>query len=374
MTEITKERLTLPSQPNRVGETILRILAVIGLLYLFVLSITLLGGSFKLAGKEFAESIFSATSNPFVGLLIGILATAIVQSSSMTTSTIVGLVGTGFLSFESAIPMVMGANIGTTVTNLIVSLAHISRSAEFKRAFAGSVVHDFFNICAVIVLLPLQAYFNVIGESAKFIERLLDGYGGLEFSSPLSAVTKPVAKWLIHITGDTAWIAAILAMILLFVALRYIVVVMKSMVLAKVERFFHRYVFRTPILGLVLGIVLTAVVQSSSITTSLMVPLLGAGVVTLSQVFPYMMGANIGTTVTAFLASFVTGSPEAVSVAFAHLLFNVYGMAIFWPLKRLPIWLAVKLAELTQKSKLIPILYIVVVFFLLPGIILLVMR
>ncbi|MCD6249625.1 MAG: Na/Pi symporter [candidate division Zixibacteria bacterium] len=362
------------SQPERIGETVLRILAIIGLLYLFILSITLLGSSFKLAGKEFAESIFSTTSNPMVGLMIGMLATAIIQSSSTTTSIIVGLVGTGFLSFENAIPMVMGANIGTTVTNLIVSLAHISRSGEFKRAFAGSVVHDFFNICAVIVLLPLQAYFNIIGESAKFIERLFEGYGGLEFSSPLAAITKPVAKWIIHITGDTAWIAAVLAIVLLFIALRYIVVVLKSMVLAKVERFFHRYIFRTPVLGLVLGIVLTAVVQSSSITTSLMVPLLGAGVVTISQVFPYMMGANIGTTVTAFLASFVTGSPEAVSLAFAHLLFNVYGMAIFWPLKKIPIWLAVKLADLTQRSKLIPILYIVVVFFLLPGIIILVMR
>ncbi len=374
MTEPKKYNLPRITKVAGVGETILRILAIIGLLYLFVLSITLLGSSFKLAGREFAESIFSTASNPMVGLLIGILATAIVQSSSMTTATIVGLVGTGFLSFESAIPMVMGANIGTTVTNLIVSLAHISRSSEFKRAFAGSVVHDFFNICAVIVLLPLQAYFDIIGASARYIERLFEGYGGLSFSSPLAAITKPVAKWIIHLTNDSAWIAAILAMILLFVALRYIVVVMKSMVLAKVERFFHRYIFRTPVLGLVLGIALTAVVQSSSITTSLMVPLLGAGVVTLSQVFPYMMGANIGTTVTAFLASFVTGSPEAMSVAFAHLLFNVYGMAIFWPLKKIPITLAVRLAELTQKSKLIPILYIVVVFFLLPGIVLLVMR
>jgi sodium-dependent phosphate cotransporter len=374
MTETTKERLPRITRPDSLGETILRILALIGLLYLFVLSIKLLGSSFSLAGRDFAESIFGATTNPVVGLLIGILATAIVQSSSVTTSIIVGLVGTGFLSFEAAIPMVMGANIGTTVTNLIVSLAHIGRSAEFKRAFAGSVVHDFFNICAVIVLLPLQAYFNIIGASAKFIERLFEGYGGMKFASPLDAITKPVSKWIIDMTGDTAWIAAVLAIVLLFIALRYIVVVLKSMVLSKVERFFHRYIFRTPILGLFLGIVLTSLVQSSSITTSLMVPLLGAGVVTLSQVFPYMMGANIGTTVTAFLASFVTGSPEAVSVAFAHLLFNVYGMAIFWPLKRFPIWLSVKLAELTQRSKLIPILYIVVVFFLLPGIVLLVMR
>jgi len=374
MTEPVNRRVETLAKPTQLITTVLRLAAMIGLLYLFVLSITLLGCSFKLAGREFAESIFSAASNPMVGLIIGLLATAIIQSSSTTTSIIVGLVGTGFLSFESAIPMVMGANIGTTVTNLIVSMAHISHTNEFKRAFAGSVVHDLFNICAVIILLPLQAYYNIIGASARFVEKLFEGYGGLEFSSPLAAITKPVAKGIIHLTDDTAWLSALLAMVLLFVALRYIVLVLKSMVLARVERFFQQYIFRTPALGLVLGIALTAVVQSSSITTSLMVPLLGAGVVTLSQVFPYMMGANVGTTVTAFLASFVTGSPEAVSVAFAHLIFNVYGIAIFWPLKKIPIKLAVKLADLTQKSKIIPVLYIVIVFFVLPGLILLVTR
>ena len=347
----------------------LRLAAVLGLLYLFVLSITLLGSSFKLAGHEFAESIFSTAANPLVGLMIGLLATAIVQSSSTTTSIIVGLVGGGFLSFESAVPMVMGANIGTTITNIIVSMAHISRAGEFKRAFAGSVVHDFFNLCTVVVLLPLQAYFDIIGRSAKGIEHLFHGYGGLKLSSPLAAITKPVAGELIHLTGDTAWVSAILAMVLLFIALRYIVVVLKSMVLARVERFFQQYIFRTPALGFVLGIALTALVQSSSITTSLVVPLLGAGVVTLAQVFPYMMGANVGTTVTAFLASFVTGSPEAVTLAFAHLLFNIYGIAMFWPLKKIPITLSIKLAELTQRSRLIPIVYVIVVFFVLPGLI-----
>jgi sodium-dependent phosphate cotransporter len=158
------------------------------------------------------------------------------------------------------------------------------------------------------------------------------------------------------------------------VALRYIVKTLKTMVLARVERFFQRYIFRTPALGFILGVALTSVVQSSSITTSLVVPLLGAGVITLAQIFPYMLGANVGTTVTAFLASFVTGSAEAVSIAFAHLIFNVYGIAIFWPLKKIPIALAEALARQTQRSKLIPVLYILVLFFVFPALVLLVFR
>ena len=348
---------------------ILKLIAIVGLVYLFVLGVTLLGDAFKLAGKGTAETIIELTSTPIVGLMIGILATAIVQSSSFTTSLVVAMVAGPALTFENAIPIIMGANIGTSVTNTIVSLAHIQNSGEFKRAFAGSVVHDFFNMCSVLVLFPLQYFFNVVGGSSQLIERLFEGFGGLEFSSPLKTITKPVAHWIVHATGEVAWIAAVLALLMLFLALRYIVKTLKTLVLSKVERFFQRYIFRTPALGFVLGILLTVMVQSSSITTSLVVPLIGAGVITIQQIFPYVLGANIGTTITAFLASFATGRADSISVAFAHLFFNIYGTAIFWPLRRIPIALAEKLAELTQRSKLIPIAYIVIAFFALPGLV-----
>jgi sodium-dependent phosphate cotransporter len=346
-----------------------KILLIIGLVYLFVLGVTLLGSAFKLAGKETAAAIIELTSTPIVGLMIGILSTAIVQSSSFTTSLVVAMVAGPALTFDNAIPIIMGANIGTSVTNTVVSLAHIQQSDEFKRAFAGSIVHDFFNLCTVLVLFPLQVAFNVVGGSAEMVEKLFEGFGGLEFSSPLKAITKPVAAWIIDVTGDSAWIAAILALAMLFFALRFIVKTLKSLVLSKVERFFQRYIFRTPVLGFILGILLTVAVQSSSITTSLVVPLIGAGVISLQQIFPYVLGANIGTTITAFLASFATGRADSISVAFAHLFFNIYGIVIFWPLRQIPIRPAYKMAELTQRSKLIPVAYILVVFFAIPGLV-----
>jgi len=367
MTEATSKKPSFYSLPK--DSVFIKILFLFGLLYLFILSITMMGCSFKLFGREFAEAIFQATSNPLVGLMIGILTTAIIQSSSTTTSIVVGLVGSGVVSFEHAIPMVMGANIGTTITNTIVSLAHISRDDEYRRAFAGASLHDFFNICSVIVLFPLQINFNIIGKSARAVEGLFGGFEGVEFNSPLAAITKPVSKYILHATGDSGWIGILIALFLLFLALRYIVKVLKSLVLSRVEIFFQRYIFRTPALGFLLGIGITVLVQSSSITTSLLVPLCGAGVLHLHQIYPYQMGANIGTTVTAFLASFVTGSHEAVSVAFAHLIFNVYGIAIFWPLKKIPMSMARFFSNLTQKSKMIPIIYILVAFFLIPGLI-----
>lgn len=354
---------------------ITKICLLLGLLYLFILSITLLGGAFKHMGKGFAEAIFQSTSNPIIALMIGVLTTAIVQSSSTTTSIIVGLVavgsatngGTPILSFEAAIPMVMGANIGTSVTNILVSLGHITRGDEFRRAFSGSMLHDFFNVCAVIVLLPIEIYFGLISKSATAMESVFSGFGGMTFVSPLKYITKPVSSWIIQATGNSGPISAIISMVFLFIALFLIVKVLKSLVLSKVEKFFQRYIFRTPALSFILGILLTAFVQSSSITTSLVVPLIGAGVITITQVYPYLLGANVGTTITAFLASFVTGSHAAVALAFSHLLFNLFGIAIFWPLKAIPIWMAKKLSYLTQKSRLVPIIYILVVFFLIPG-------
>lgn len=356
-----------------------KLLLLFGLLYLFVLSITLLGGAFKLFGSDFSKTIFQATANPIVGLMIGILVTAVIQSSSTTTTMIIGMVAAGAtvssgLTFEAAIPMVMGANIGTSVTNIIVSLGHISRGDEFRRAFAGSMLHDFFNLCAVAVLLPIEMLFHPIQTAARFAEETMAGFGGLTFSSPLKAVTEPLATWIIHMTGDSAWLSIIVSLLFLGLALHFIVKVLKLMVLSRVEKFFQRYIFRTPALGFALGIVITATVQSSSITTSLVVPLIGAGVITLVQVYPYLLGANIGTTITAFLASFVTGSADAVAVAFAHLLFNIFGIVIFWPLRAIPMWLAKKLSVLTQWSKWVPIIYIVVVFFIIPGAVIYFMR
>ena len=144
------------------GISAAKLIALFSLLYIFLLSITLLGASFKLFGADLADAIFQATSNPIVGLMIGVLTTAIMQSSSATTTMIVGMVATGVLPFESAIAMVMGANIGTSVTNIIVSMGHISRGDEFKRAFGGSLLHDFFNVCSVAVLMPIELQFGII--------------------------------------------------------------------------------------------------------------------------------------------------------------------------------------------------------------------
>ncbi len=357
---------------------LLKVLYFLLILYLFFFCIELMGSSFKLFGKSAAEGLMRVTDNPIAGLLIGLLATSLMQSSSSTTSIIVTMVATGTLTIDNAIPMVMGANIGTTITATIVSLGHISRPSEFERAYSGATVHDFFNLCSVALFLPIEILFHPIGRAAGLLEHALGGMQGAEFDSPLKMIVKPLVhlviemgKGLISNNVALAVILLVLALAILVFSLSRMVKIMRGAMADRLEVVVDRFLFSGTIRAIVIGAVVTAIVQSSSVTTSIVIPLLGAGIVRLEAVFPYMVGANIGTTITAIMASLVTGSHEAVVIALCHFLFNVFGTIVWIPLKVVPITLAKKLGKATAKRKWVALLFILIVFFAIPGIILL---
>lgn len=361
---------------SRRWRTILLLLALVGLLYAFLVSIGLLGASFKLFGKGFAEQLIETSSNPIVALFGGILATTLLQSSSTTTSIVVGLVAAGSLPFESAVYVIMGANIGTSVTNTLVSMGHITRGEEFKRAFAASTVHDFFNVMAVAILMPLQYFFNILGRAAWAMEEAFAEIGGLHFASPIKIITKPVIHFLVDTFDQKPWPLVILSLIMMFLALRYLVVVLRIVVMARIEAFFDTVIFKNAGRAMLLGVMLTVLVQSSSITTSLVIPLAGAGILTLTQIFPYTLGANIGTTITAILAALSLGVEVGVAVAFAHLLFNILGICLVWPLgaiRRIPMILAQGLAEVAASYRWLAIVYVLTAFYVIPFIVILVL-
>ncbi len=334
-------------------QKIIKIITIIVSVYLFLLSIKLLGHSFKLFGRDFAETMLTMTSNPFAGLIIGILATSVIQSSSTTTSIVVGMVAGGAISLGNAVPIVMGANIGTTITNTIVSMGHATRRVEFKRAFGAGVVHDIFNVLAVIVLFPIEFFFHPIEKAAVTLEKQFAAAGGVHLFNPLKVILNPVLdlvdKVIINIPFGGI-ILAVIALAMLFWALTTLIRTIRSLVLDKLEVVINNYLFKNDLLALTLGILMTLIVQSSSVTTSLIIPLAGAGIISIRQIFPYTMGANIGTTGTAILAALATQNDVAVTVAFAHLCFNIFGIAIFYPLKFIPIWLADSVGHIASKS------------------------
>jgi len=121
--------------------------------------------------------------------------------------------------------------------------------------------------------------------------------------------------------------------------------------------------------AMALGVVITVAVQSSSITTSVLVPLAASGVLTLENIYPVTLGANVGTTVTALLAALATGSPAAVSVAIVHTLFNISGIAVFYPwrvLRRIPLDLSERLAEVATERRSVAVAYTVIMFVVVP--------
>ena len=356
---------------------IAKVTGIVACLYLFIVGIGGMGHSFKLFGKGFADQILQTTSSPFVGLFIGILATALVQSSSTTTSIIVGMVAGGAITIEGAIPMVMGANIGTTITNLLVSLGHITRTQEFRRAFAAATIHDVFNWMTVLILFPLELATGILAKLSHMLADAFQNLGGMKMSDPLKAATKPTIEAISSLCGHHPIPVLVVSVIITFAMLAAIVKILRSLVLKKVESFFDEHLFRNAGRAMVFGLFLTVAVQSSSITTSLVIPLAGAGILKLVQILPYTLGANVGTTVTAMLAALATGRVEAITVAFAHLLFNLSGIAIIWPIPRvraLPVKAAEWLADLSLRNRLIPFAFILVVFFVIPFVLIFLLR
>ena len=357
--------------------TPLRASLVFGLIYTFLVGVSSLESGIKVMGADTQESLFSSVSNPVAGLFIGILGTVLVQSSSASTSVIVGLVGTGALGVGDAVPMIMGANIGTTVTNTLVALAHMRQSEEFKRAFSAATVHDFFNLMAVSIILPIELATNVLSNSAEKISEQLVGSAGSEWKSPIKKWVKEPVGWLkdlgdaIGASGNVlGTLLVAIGLVIILISLAFITKNMRKLVADRIEASLNKVLGKgAGTVAMLLGLVITISVQSSSITTSIMIPLAAAGVVTLRNIYPVTLGANVGTTITALLAALATSRPEALTVAIVHTLFNVGGIVLLYPMpyvRDIPIRLAENLAKIAINRRVAAVVYVVVVFIVVP--------
>eukprot|EP00240_Pyramimonas_obovata_P003228 CAMPEP_0118933484 /NCGR_PEP_ID=MMETSP1169-20130426/12011_1 /TAXON_ID=36882 /ORGANISM="Pyramimonas obovata, Strain CCMP722" /LENGTH=668 /DNA_ID=CAMNT_0006876245 /DNA_START=85 /DNA_END=2091 /DNA_ORIENTATION=+ len=501
------------------------------LIWLFLECLGLMGTGFKLLGGKDSAKLFDVVDNPISGLMIGILSTVLVQSSSTTTSIIIGLVGADEMSVSTAIPMVMGANIGTSVTNTLVAMGHFANKDELRRGFAGATVHDCFNLLSVSVLLPLQWASDFLGEMSyemakgatscdedsgddcekteflkPYLKPYYDGVAKYDkkiatyvsqgycdgqcqdspskeekkaltdlvckkgdtdlkcdpieeykgswkdddifkkkrmpayirfdaaaekladatylFDCPLadkdacealpafwnrtdnvleSAVgaalaakdgqvfkvceemkyglcDKPLLKGGIMLTDwdlddDSAGaLATFLSITGICVVLYLLVQSLNILIKGQAARFLRKAVSLNGYLSMLIGVFVTIMVQSSSITTSVLTPLVAVGLVSIEEMFPLTLGANIGTTVTGILAAtVVTSNPvEAWQVALCHLFFNLFGIAIWYPIpvmRRVPLNMAKYLGSFTGKYTWFPLAYVGVVFFVIPGIV-----
>ena len=356
-------------------------LGIVISLYVLLVAVGVIGKGFRqvFGGPEGIESLFIFATNPFVGLVLGILATALIQSSSTVTSIIVGLVAGG-MPIAVAIPMIMGANVGTTVTNTVVSFGHVNRSSEFRNAFAAATIHDFFNLLSILVFLPLELAFGFLEKLSGVVTHVIENIGTVDAGGD-GIIKVAVGLGTGFVEGLTSslpdlWAGAVLITLgiaLILISITYLGNALKRVFIGTAQKFLQSAVGKGPVTGIFSGTLVTVLVQSSSATTSIIVPLAGSGVIGLRQVYPFTIGANIGTTITALLAATaITGPTHAVAhqIAIAHFLYNLLGAIVIYSipwLREIPIVGSEWIARVGSERKWLAIAYILCVFFGVPG-------
>jgi len=356
-------------------------------LYVFLSAINIMGSGLKVIGHsgDWLDRIFAHGDNPLIALMGAVFVTAVVQSSSFTTALIVTLVAAGDLKLGTAVFAIMGANIGTSVTGILVSLGNIRIKRQFRRAFTAALMHDMFNLVTVALLLPLEWIsgawhehgYGVLTRLAMWISDSIGMQPIENPDSPVKVMTRPLVKlfdaigsWIGGLFSPSpmagAIVVALCGLILLFTALVLMVKNLQGALLQRLEGLFRTYFFRNDGTSYAVGVISTVLVQSSSITTSLIVPLTGAGIIKMKRVFAFMLGANLGTTVTGVIAATANPVAAAVTVAIFHVGFNVIGTAIWYPARRVPIGIAKWYGGVAARSKRYAFLFLILVFVVIP--------
>jgi len=339
-------------------------------LALFFFALNLMVASLSDYAANFEESILSYAIDPFVGLFIGLLLTAIIQSSSTTSTMVVALVATNTISIEEAIPIIMGANIGTTLTSTIVSLGFVSDKRAFRKAVSAGVIHDFYNIILVLILFPLEYFYGLLSKLSLQINELIIGQSAFSSGNEVSKVMDfGISNGIVSLINNNI-ISLVVCFALLFISIKLLTNVIRKTVIGGSKNKLRKFVFNKPFKSFGWGVLITAAIQSSSVSTSLLVPLVATEKIRLKHAFPFIIGANLGTTITALIAASFN-SEIAMSIAIAHLIFNLFGAVLFMTtsiLRNVFVNFIKKFSIVMTGNRLIGLGYILVMFFLLPFI------
>ena len=265
---------------------ILKLVSLLGGLALFLFGMDVMGKSLeRTAGGKLETILAKMSSTVFRGFLLGLAVTAVIQSSSATTVMVVGFVNSGIMTLQQAVGVIMGSNIGTTVTAWILSLSGLEGESFLIQLFKPST------LAPVLGTIGIVLYMFTNSEKKKNIGTILLGFMALMTGMDLMGDSM---EFLEH----EAWFANLMVS------------------------------FSNPIIGILFGAVLTAIIQSSSASVGILQGLCGTGVVTFGSALPIILGQNIGTCVTAMMGS-IGANRNARRTAMVHLLFNVVGVTIF---------------------------------------------
>lgn len=381
----------------------LRSLLFLLLIYLFLCAVKMFGASTDLLRNEYKTSVdalFSGMQNPFVGLCIGIFATALMNSSSATTSLVVALVAMNVIPIENAVPVVIGANIGASITSMVVSMGNITNKKTFVLGYGVPFIQDWYSIITATVCLSLEFSCHFLSRAAMWLAGLLVQFGGSPAEAAGaagSAAVETSGSWLcnpipvlveapvkldhflfidlLHFPNTVcAILMGILGLCILFFALLNMTKNMKILMADKVEEWINAVLSKNGFLGLFIGWIVTMIIQSSGITTSLVVPLVASNILKIRTAYPLILGAKLGTPITGILAAMAfLGTPAglpAMAIALVHFLFNAIGVGLLYPIPalRLPVFLTERLSPILGQHRIYVIMWGVFVFILIPVI------
>uniref|UniRef100_A0A8W4FQ13 Solute carrier family 34 member 3 n=1 Tax=Sus scrofa TaxID=9823 RepID=A0A8W4FQ13_PIG len=388
------KELSVTGRALQVVVGVLKACGLLGGLYLFICSLDILSSAFQLLGSKVAGDAFKdnvVLSNPVAGLVLGVLVTVLVQSSSTSSSIVVSMVASKLLTVRASVPIIMGVNVGTSITSTLVSMAQSGDRDVFRRAFGGSAVHGIFNWLTVLVLLPLES-------AAALLERLSALTLGVASPAPAPRPAPrppplrcrspaPARSPGRHLFAGTVltdlavgFILLAASLLVLCACLVLIVKLLNSVLRGRIAQavrtvlnadFPFPFSWLSGYLAILVGAGLTFVLQSSSVFTAAIVPLMGVGVISLDRAYPLLLGSNIGTTTTALLAALASPADtllSGVQVALIHFFFNLIGILLWYvvPILRLPIPLAKHFGDLTARYRWVAIAYLLLGFLLLP--------
>lgn len=367
------------------SSTVLRWIAVVLSLYLLISAVSVISRGFRSLGAQQAEQLFAFAENPLVGLAVGILATVLIQSSTTTTAITVAAVGSGALDVTQAIPIILGANVGTTVTCTFVALGFAGNATEFRRALASSTIHDFYNLLALLIFFPLEVLFHPLERMSGV---LTDSLYGVTTPDPgdfnvVRMATRPLVNAVTSVTGlagegtTSAVLTIVVGVAMIFLAVRWLSHFLKALMVGRTRELLLRAVEGTPAKAIGVGAGVTIITQSSTVTNSVLVPFAGTGTVTPGQLYPVTVGANLGTTLTALVAALAVNGPDAavgLQAALVHVLYNLLALLVVFVnpvLRPLPLKLASGLADLVAERRWLLAVYLVAVFVVVPSAIIL---
>ncbi|PIC17706.1 hypothetical protein B9Z55_023855 [Caenorhabditis nigoni] len=407
------------------------IFLILIVLFIYVCSLANMSTAFGLLGsrglgKAIQES--PLINDPISAVIVGMLATVVLQSATTTTNILVTMVAANMITVHDAIPVMIGSELGSSLVNAMVSLAYSGKPEQFRRAFSAAILGDVFNICGLFVIFPMEMVTGLIEKVSWWIVDPLISEQGLSFKT-LDLLTDPINQIILQVneaellnatirpemfapnhsfvqrcsfTNGTriyncpyhhlfaytslsdkniGWIVLFISIFCLVMCLVGIVYLIQKLLDGHAANYVRNLLSKecpgmfkpcTGYLVMLVGLVVTILIQSNSIFSSSLTPLVGSGVVSLEQMYPLVLGSNIGTTFSGVLAAFSTDPSrfeKALHMAMCQVIYNIIGTCLFYIVpctRKFPVYLSIKLGDITDKYRWFIVVFIITFFLIIP--------